>query len=93
MKNKKINIIRKHLDKLDEKLLVLIKKRTLLVDQVLKTKKYKKEIIDKKRIGSILKRIKAKSKKKNIDFRITKKIWSTMIKAYIEYEFRNFKKK
>ena len=93
MKNKKINIIRKHLDKLDEKLLVLIKKRTLLVDQVLKTKKYKKEIIDKQRIGAILKRIKAKSKKKNIDFRITKKIWSTMIKAYIEYEFRNFKKK
>lgn len=93
MKNKKINIIRKHLDKLDEKLLALIKKRTLLVDQVLKTKKYKKEIIDKKRISVILKKIKAKSKKRNIDFRITKKIWSTMIKAYIEYEFRNFKKK
>ena len=46
MKNKKINIIRKHLDKLDEKLLVLIKKRTLLVDQVLKTKKYKNNRMD-----------------------------------------------
>ena len=73
MKNKKINIIRKHLDKLDEKLLVLIKKRTLLVDQVLKTKKYKKEIIDKKRIGAILKRIKAKSKKKILILELRRK--------------------
>ena len=93
MKHRKINIIRKHLDKLDGELLNLIKKRTLLVDRVLKTKKFKKEIIDKRRINIILKRIKTKSIKKNIDFRITKKIWSSMIKAYIEYEYRNFKKK
>jgi len=93
MKHRKINIIRKHLDKLDGELLNLIKKRTLLVDQVLKTKKFKKEIVKKRRINIILKRIKTKSIKKNIDFRITKKIWSSMIKAYIEYEYRNFKKK
>ena len=93
MKHRKINIIRKHLDKLDGELLNLIKKRTLLVDQVLKTKKFKKEIVDKRRINTILKRIKTKSIKKNIDFRITKKIWSSMIKAYIDYEYRNFKKK
>ena len=48
MKNKKLTVIRKKLDKLDNKFLALIKKRTQLVNQVLKTKKHKKEIIDKK---------------------------------------------
>ena len=38
MKNKKLIIIRKKLDKLDNKFLALIKKRTQLVNQVLKTK-------------------------------------------------------
>jgi chorismate mutase len=90
---KKLNIIRVKLDKLDNKLLSLIKNRTGLVKEVLKLKKFKKEIVDKRRINIILKRIKTKSIKKNIDFRITKKIWSSMIKAYIEYEYRNFKKK
>jgi len=41
----------------------------------------------------ILKKIARKSKKKGIDTKITKKIWSTMISSYIDYEFRNFKKK
>ena len=50
MKNEKLLKIRKKLDKLDDKFLSLIKKRTLLVNQVLLTKKFKKQIIDKKRI-------------------------------------------
>ena len=93
MINKNILIIRKELDKLDNKLLDVIKKRSKLVDLVIKNKKFKKEIIDKKRILIILKNIKKKSKKKGIDPKITNKIWKTMIKAFIEYEFRNFKKK
>jgi len=64
-----------------------------LVDLVIKNKKFKKEIIDKKRILIILKNIKKKSKAKRIDPKITNKIWRSMIKAFIEYEFRNFKKK
>ena len=92
MKNKKLQIIRKKLDKLDDKLLNLIKKRTYLVNQILKNKKFKKEIIDKKRIKVILKNILIKSKKKNIDPKITNKIWKSMIQSFIEYEFRNFKK-
>ena len=44
-------------------------------------------------IKKILKNIVTKSKRKKIDPKITKKIWSSMIKAYIDYEFRNFKKK
>jgi len=92
MINKNLIKIRKNLDQLDNKFLDLIKKRTMLVNKVIKTKKYKSEIIDKKRISVILRTIKAKSKKKKIDPVITKTIWSSMIKAYIAYEFRNFKK-
>tara|TARA_Y100000992_G_C20979752_1_gene356698 strand:+ start:162 stop:443 length:282 start_codon:yes stop_codon:yes gene_type:complete len=93
MVNKNILKIRKRLDKLDNAFLILIKKRTKLVDQVIKNKKFKKDIIDKKRISIILKNINKKSKKKKIDPKITKKIWSNMIKAYIDYEYRSFKKK
>ena len=93
MVNKNILKIRKKLDKLDNAFLILIKKRTKLVDQVIKNKKFKKDIIDRKRIKIILKNINKKSKKKKIDPKITNKIWSSMIKAYIDYEFRSFKKK
>jgi len=93
MVNKNTIKIRKKLDKLDNAFLKLIKKRTNLVDQILKNKKFKKDIIDRKRISLILRRIVKKSKNKNIDPKITKKIWSSMIQAYIDYEFRNFKKK
>ena len=93
MVNKNILKIRKKLDQLDNYFLNLVKKRTLLVDKVLKNKKYKKDIVDKKRIKIILKNINKKSRRKNIDTKITESIWKSMIKAYIDYEFRNFKKK
>ena len=93
MINKNILKIRKDLDKLDDLFLQLIKKRTDLVNKVLENKKFKKDIIDNKRIAIILKTIKSKSKKKKIDPLITKIIWKSMIRAYINYEYRNFKKK
>ena len=93
MINKNILKIRNKLDKLDDEFLNLIKKRTNLVDQVIKNKKFKKDIIDKKRISKILKNIVKKSKRKKIDPKITVKIWKSMINSYIDYEFRNFKKK
>ena len=93
MINNNIKKIRKKLDKLDNAFLNLIKKRTTLVDQVLANKKFKKDIIDRKRISIIIKNIIKKSKNKKIDPKITKKIWLSMIKAYIDYELRNFKKK
>ncbi len=93
MINKNILKIRKELDKLDNHFLNLIKKREKLVNQVLKNKKYKKDIIDKKRISVIIKNIRKKSILKKVDPKITKTIWISMIKAFIEYEFRNFKKK
>ena len=93
MPNKNILKIRNKLDKLDNDFLKLIKKRTLLVDEVIKNKKFKKDIVDKKRISIILKNIINKSKKLKIDPLITKIIWANMIKAYIKYEFKKFKKR
>ena len=90
---KKLEIIRSKLDKLDNKLLSLIKYRTNLVKEVLKLKEFKKEIVDKKRINFILKKIYSKSKKLKIDPKITNQIWKNMIAAYISFEKRNFKKK
>jgi len=90
---KKLEIIRKKLDQIDNQLLEIIKKRTLLVNEVVKLKENKSEIVDQKRISSILKNIKSKSKKNNIDPKITNRIWKNMIWSYINYERRNFKKK
>ena len=90
---KKLEIIRSKLDKLDDKLLSLIRYRTNLVKEVLKLKEFKKEIVDKKRINLILKNINSKSKKLKIDPIITNRIWKNMIFSYIDYEKRNFKKK
>jgi chorismate mutase len=93
-KNKiKLNLLRDQLDRLDNKLLLLIKKRSLIVKKVLNLKKYKSEIVDKKRINFILKKIKIKSIKNNIDPKITNRIWTNMIWSYIDYERRNFIKK
>ena len=93
MKNKKISIIRKKLDKLDLKMLSIIKKRSSLVNKILEQKQFKNQIVDNKRIKIILNKIKKESKRKKIDPRITNTIWKSMIKAFINYEFRNFKKK
>ena len=93
MVNKNILKIRKQLDKLDNSLLDIIKKRSILVDKVIKNKKFKKDIVDKKRIKIILRNISKKSKTKKIDPEITSKIWISMIKAFIDYEFKNFNKK
>ena len=93
LNKKKLNIVRKRLDKLDNSLLRIIRKRTALVKDVLKLKEYKNEIVDKRRINKILKNIKKKSIQNKIDPKITKRIWINMIYAYIDFEKRNFKKR
>ena len=93
-KNKiKLNKLRKNLDKIDIKLLKVIKERTNIIKKVILLKNYKNEIVDQKRINIILKKIKKESIKKNIDPKITNRIWKNMIWSYIDFERRNFKKK
>ena len=93
LKRKKLTKIRLELDRLDNSLINIIKKRTNLVKKVLALKESKNQIVDQKRIRIILKNIKKKSIKNNIDPKITNRIWKNMIWSYIDFERRNFKKK
>lgn len=64
MKNiKAIEEIRINIDKIDLEILNLIEKRKKLVDRVVKLKT-KDEIVDQKRIDSILRKLDAEAKKK-----------------------------
>ena len=90
---KKLNILRKKLDNLDNKLLNIIKIRTEIIKNVISLKSNKKEIVDKKRIAFILRKIKKTSIKRKIDPSITHKIWKNMIWTYINFERKLFKKK
>tara|TARA_B100000446_G_C10462229_1_gene309321 strand:+ start:520 stop:810 length:291 start_codon:yes stop_codon:yes gene_type:complete len=90
---KKLEKIRKKLDRLDNEFLRLIKIRTDLVNKVTKLKEFKSEIVDTKRIKKILFNIRRKSLKKKIDSTVTKKVWKNMILTYINHERKNFKKK
>ena len=92
-KRKKLGKIRFELDKLDNSLIKVIKKRTNLVKKVLELKDKRNQIVDQKRIKTILKNIRKKSLKNNIDPKITNRIWKNMIWSYIDFEKRNFKKK
>ena len=90
---KKLEKVRKKLDRLDNEFLRLIKIRTDLVNKVIKLKEFKGEIVDTKRIKKILFNIRRKSLKKKIDSTVTNKIWKDMISTYINHEKKNFKKK
>ena len=92
IKLKKLNNLRKKLDYVDNKLLKLLIKRTNLVKQVMSLKEYKNQIVDKKRIAQILKRIKKKSLKHKLDPNISRRVWKNMIWSYVEFERKNFKK-
>ena len=89
----RLNKERKKINKIDQQLFKLVKKRTTVVKKMLTLKKHKSEIVDRKRINEILLSIKKKSIKNNIDPRITKKIWKSMIWSYVDFQRRNFKKK
>ncbi len=91
MVNKKLKVARNKIDKIDQSIFNLIVKRTNVVKYMLTLKRHKKEIVDRNRMNIILKKIKKKSIKNNIDTKITKKIWTSMISSYIDFQKRNFK--
>jgi len=93
LNKKKLIKARAKIDLLDSKIFILIKKRTTVVKQMLNLKQNRAEIIDKKRINQILKKIRIKSIKNKIDPRISARIWKSMIWSYIDYQKRNFRKK
>ena len=93
MNKKKLRIARNKIDQLDKKIFYLIKKRTSIVKYMLSLKRFKKQIVDHKRIKEILKNIKNQSRKHGIDPKITARIWKSIIWSYIDFQRRNFKKK
>ncbi len=93
MDKKKLKKARNKIDKLDNTIFLLLKKRTKVVKYMLNLKQYKNQIIDRKRINEIIKKVRKKSIKNNIDPKITTTIWKSIIWSYIDYQKRNFKKK
>ena len=93
MDRKKLIKARKNIDRVDNKIFNLIKKRTKIVDHMLSLKKQKSQIVDRKRINAILKNLKNRSIKNGIDPKITIRIWKSMIWSYVDYQRKNFKKK
>ena len=92
-KNKKMRNVRSLIDRIDNKILPLIVKRSKLVNKALELKSEKKEIVDRKRINQILKRVGSKSKKMKADSKLIKAIWMDIIQNFIDHENKEFKKK
>ena len=93
MKKNKLKLSRKKIDQLDQRIFNLLKKRTQIIRYMLSLKKFKNEIVDKKRNNEILRKIRNKSIKSGIDPKITIRIWKAMIWSYVDFQRRNFKKR
>ncbi len=93
MNRQKLKIARNKIDQLDKNIFNLIKKRTRIVKYMLNLKQFKNQIVDRKRIKIILKNIRNKSIKNDVDPKITTRIWKAIIWGYVDFQRKNFKKK
>ena len=93
MNKKKLIIARNKIDQLDNSIFNLIKKRTKVVKHMMDLKRYKHQIVDHKRINTIIRNIRKKSVRNGIDPEITTRIWKAIIWSYIFFQKKNFKKK
>ena len=88
----KMKEVRKRIDKIDSKILPLMIKRSILVNNALALKTKKSEIVDLKRISQIKKKISIQSKKLGGNPRLISNIWMSIIKNFIDFEKKNFNK-
>ena len=93
MNRQKLKIARNKIDQLDKNIFNLIKKRTRIVKYMLNLKQFKNQIVDRKRIKIILRNIRNKSIKNDVDPKITTRIWKAMIWGYVDFQRKNFKRK
>ena len=93
MNKQKLKIARNKIDRLDKNIFNLIKKRTRIVKYMLSLKQFKNQIVDRKRIKIILRNIRNKSIKNDVDPKITTRIWKAIIWGYVDFQRKNFKKK
>ena len=92
-KSQKMKQVRSSIDLIDSKILPLMVKRSKLVNKALELKSKRNEIIDKKRIDQILKKIGINSKKLDGNPELLKSIWMSIIQNFIDYEKKQFKKR
>ena len=88
----KMKEIRKGIDIVDSKILPLMVKRSKLVSKALDLKTKKSEIVDLKRINQIKKNVSIRAKKLGGDPKLISDIWLSIIKNFIKFEKKNFKK-
>ncbi len=87
---KKLNKVRKSIDKLDFQILNILSKRRKEVLKVIKYKP-KNKIVDPKRISQMIKVRVSRGKKLGIEKFIITKIWLTMIHSFIKLERKKYK--
>ena len=85
--------VRSEIDKLDDKILPLMVKRSQLVENALELKKLKSQIRDPKRIKIILDKIEKNSERYDVNKKLLRQIWKSMIECYIDYENKIFKRR
>ena len=85
--------VRSEIDKLDDKILPLMVKRSQLVENALELKKLKSQIRDPRRIKVILDKIEKNSERYDVNKKLLRQIWKSMIECYIDYENKIFKKR
>ena len=82
MNKRKLTLVRKKIDKIDNQIFNLIKQRTKLIQVIMNIKSLKKQIVDQKRISEILKKIKKKSISHSVDSKLTKKSYGNFFLKY-----------
>ena len=91
-KFKNLKEVRKNIDNVDTRIVKLIAEREFYAREAVKFKTDRGQIIDKKRINSVLSRVKKLSKKYKISSLTVEKIWKLMIQNFIILEKKLFKK-
>ncbi len=88
----KMREIRKKIDSIDSRILPLMVKRSFLVNKALSLKTKKSEIVDIRRINQIKRKVAGDAKKLGANPSLISDIWLSIIKTFIQFEKKNFKK-
>ena len=91
-KFKNLKEVRKNIDNVDTRLVKLIAEREFYAKEAVKFKIDRSQIIDRKRINTVLIRVKKLSKKYKVNRLTIEKIWKLMIQNFIILENKLFKK-
>ncbi len=91
-KFKNLKEVRKNIDNVDTRLVKLIAEREFYAKEAVKFKIDRSQIIDRKRINTVLIRVKKLSKKYKVNRLTIEKIWKLMIQNFIILEKKLFKK-